>query len=63
MATSEGGSKGPTAPSDTPEAHADAKVEKAPDDSSKLKTFLGILRRFDRLPPSLESFRCGHLKR
>ncbi|QDS77898.1 hypothetical protein FKW77_000616 [Venturia effusa] len=47
MATSgRASSKGPIAPSDTPEAHADAKVEKAPDDSSKLKTFLGILRRF-----------------
>jgi hypothetical protein len=34
------------AASDTPENHANAPVEKAPDDGSKLKTFLGILRKY-----------------
>ncbi|KAF2429508.1 hypothetical protein EJ08DRAFT_590624 [Tothia fuscella] len=34
------------APSDTPAAHANAVVEKGPDDSSKFKLFLGIIRKF-----------------
>ncbi|KIW02851.1 hypothetical protein, variant [Verruconis gallopava] len=37
---------GKPAASDTPENHANAPVEKAPDEGSKLKTFLGILRKF-----------------
>lgn len=37
---------GKVAPSDTPEALANAPVEKAPDESSKLRTLLGLLRRY-----------------
>lgn len=33
--------------SDTAENHANASVEKAPDDGSKLKTLLGLLRKYD----------------
>jgi hypothetical protein len=34
------------AASDTAENHANAPVERAPDDGSKLKTLLGLLRKY-----------------
>ena len=51
---SEPGDSAPTAAagakvaaSDTAENHANAPVEKAPDEGSKLKTLLGLLRKYD----------------
>lgn len=46
MASEPGDAAAKVAASDTPEAHATAPVEKAPDDASKFKTLLGLLRKY-----------------
>ena len=46
MASEPGDSASKIAASDTPQNHANAPVEKAPDEGSKLKTLLGLLRKF-----------------
>lgn len=46
MASEPGDSASNVAKSDTAENHANAPVEKAPDEGSKLKTLLGVLRKY-----------------